>query len=686
MRVSVGWLEELVGIDGRAPEALARILTARGLTVDAIEAAGDDTVLDLDVPANRPDCLGHLGVAREIAAATGAPLRAREAAAAGSGEAVERAVSVRIEAEDLCGRYTAGIVRGVTIGPSPAWAVARLTACGLRSVHNVVDASNLVLLETGQPIHTFDLDRVAKGAIRVRRAAAGERLTTLDGVERRLEDGMLVIAGEEEAIALGGIIGGAATEIGNGTRNVLVEAASFAPLGVRRTAKRLGLSTDASQRFERGVDPEAVVGAQRLAASLLSSLAGGVAAPGMLDVRPARPVTRTLSVRRERVERLLGFDPGEAAMREALAALFLSPEALPGDSFRVTVPSWRVDLEREADLVEEIGRHLGYDRIPSRRPAAASIPAPSPVRVVEDRTRDLLADLGFHEATSYSMGAAVDDAPFVAEDAGGAVAIVNPIAEGLSHLRRSLVPGLLRALDLNLRRGARDVRLFEVGRVFASRGGGAFPDEPHHVGVAWTGAAVPRHYDEPSREASLADVAGLGETLLRVLRPALRVEHAAVARGGLHPGRSLSFRSGAELLGIAGEIHPALRKSLDLGAPAFVLEMDLDAIAAVASPPIAYRPVPRFPSVSRDLSLVVSDGVAFSAMIRVLEDVPAPAPAAFELLDRYEGPPLEAGHVSMTVRVILRPAERTLTDAETEAYRSRLVAALEKALPVKLRT
>jgi phenylalanyl-tRNA synthetase beta chain len=685
MRISLGWLRELVAIEREDPKRLAEILTARGLTVDAVVEQGGDTVLDLDVPANRPDCLGHLGVAREIAAATGRPLLARKPAPEGTGEPVERAVSVTVEAEDLCPRYTARVVRGVRIAPSPPEVVARLEACGLRSINSVVDVSNLVLLETGQPVHTFDLDRIPSGKVRVRRARADERLTTLDGVERRLDSDMLVIAGGETAIAMGGVIGGAATEIGPATRNVLVEAASFLPRSVRRTAKRLGLVTDASQRFERGVDPEAVLPAQDLAASLLASLAGGAPAPGVLDVRVKAASPRTLVVRRSRVRLLLGFDPGLDAMRDALAALGLAPVEQPEDALRVTVPSFRVDLEREADLVEEIGRHLGYDRIPSRRPDAAAAGAVSPVRAAEERARDLLSDLGFHEATSYAMVPAGDDAPFVAPGAPEALAIVNPIAEGFACLRRSLLPGLLRAVDLNLRRGSADVRLFEVGRVFARKEPGAFPDEPRHVALAWSGAASPRwHGDEP-REASLADVAGVAETLLRALRPSLALDPLPASRPGLHPGRSVGWSAAGRLVGIAGEAHPDLRASLDLRARVLLAELDLEALASIPEPPRAYRPIPRVPAVTRDLSLVLPEGVAYRDVVAALAAEPAPAPATFELVDRYEGPPLLPGQVSMTVRVILQPAERTLQDAETEEYRTRLVAALDRALSVKLR-
>ena len=362
MLISLRWLRELVPATAEAAE-IGRRLTARGLTVDAVTVEDDDTVFDVDVPANRPDALGHLGIAREVAASFGLELTPRSSGPVA--DAPLSAVAVTLPASDLCGRYTARVVRGVTVGPSPAWVVSRLAACGIRSINNVVDASNLVLLELGQPVHFFDLETLNGPAIRVRRANPGESLRTLDGIDRTLTPGMLVIADDARAVALAGVIGGAATEIRAATTDVLVEAAWFSPASVRATAQAFGLSTDASQRFERGCDPEAPPLAQDLAAHLLARLAGGTAAAGRIDVRPSPAVVRTLTVRMARAARMLGYAPSMDEAVGALGAVGLAP-TVRGDEIDVTVPSWRVDLEREADLVEEIGRHLGYDRIPSR--------------------------------------------------------------------------------------------------------------------------------------------------------------------------------------------------------------------------------------------------------------------------------------------------------------------------------
>jgi len=683
MLISLRWLRELVPAQAEAGE-IARRLTARGLTVDAVTVEGDDTVFDIDVPANRPDALGHLGIAREVAASFGLPFTPRSPAPVA--HALPPAVAVTILASDLCGRYTARVVRGVTVGPSPDWVVARLAACGLRSINNVVDASNLVLLELGQPVHFFDLGTLAGPAIRVRRANPGESLRTLDGIDRTLAPEMLVIADDARPIALAGVIGGASTEIRPATKDVLIEAAWFSPASVRSTARAFGLSTDASQRFERGCDPEAPVLAQDLAARLLAELAGGTPAAGMIDQRPSPPVTRELPVRLARCSRLLGYAPSMNEAVEALGALGLAPK-VSGDEVNVTVPTWRVDLEREADLVEEIGRHLGYDRIPSRTPPGVPRPSPGGRRSeLEEAVRDRLAALGFNEAFNYAMIGPGEDEAFVPEGAPPPLALTNPIAETLGFLRRSLLPGLLRATDQNLRRGSTELRLFEVGGVFEARGAGELPLEPSHAGFAWSGASAPAHWSAPSRPADAWDAAGLIEDILAVAssRGTFRRERAELA--GLHPGQSMSWHDDSgRRVAWCGPVHPALAARLGLSSPVLLGEADLDLAALGPVAAAAYRTISRQPATWRDLSLVLEPGAAAGTVLATLALVTSPAPVSMTWLDRYAGPPLAAGQVAMTLRVMLHPLDRTLNDAEVEAYRAELLGALDAVKGVRLR-
>jgi phenylalanyl-tRNA synthetase beta chain len=688
MLFSLEWLLRLCPAP-REVERIVSALTDRGLTVDSVEASGDDAALDIDVPANRPDCLGHLGLARELSAAFGVPLAPTDATPEPSGTPIDDEVRVEIADPALCPRYTAGLVRDVRVGPSPDWVVTRLEACGLRSVSNVVDASNLVMLELGQPIHFFDLDRLASAPggtrqIRVRTAQAGERMCTLDGVERNLDSGMLLIADASHGIALAGVIGGAETEIGPATRHVLVEAAHFDPANVRRTARRLGVQTDASYRFERGVDPAAPVAAQALAARLLHELAGGSPVPGLVDAFPAPPAPRELTLHAAELNRLLGFEPEPETIHAALDALRLCPAPAAVGALRVVVPSWRRDIEREADLVEEVARHVGYERIPTRIEAGRAVDDGGGGAMPEERGRDALAHHGFHEAIGYAMLGEGEDARFVADDAPPPVALSNPIAAPLAYLRRSVLPGLLRAVDLNLRRGRRDVRLFEVGHVFHRGPPGMAPAEPQRLGVAWTGRGEPHHWSHADRDIDLYDLIGLAEHLLRALRCGSGWTRRAGAFSAFHPARAVHwFSADGSTLAWGGALHPALQRDLD--QEVYLLELALDSLAGLPCEAPRHRAVPRLPSVTRDLSLLLTHEVPYAVLLDTLRSVDGPAPVRFDALDRYVGPPLAAGHTSLTVRVTLQPHERTLTDDETERYRQALVDKLRDALGVRIR-
>ena len=691
MLVSCNWLRELCPVDA-TPEKLAEALTARGLTVDAVDAdtAPGDVVLDIDIPANRPDCLGHFGIAREVAAAFGvqlSPPRALPESIVPSDE-LAGLVSVTIEDPGLCARYTARLVRKVSIGPSPAHVADRLIACGLRPINNVVDISNIVLLETGHPIHTFDYRLVNQGRIVVRCAGEAMPFTTLDQVERKLTPEMLVIADDRRPVALAGVMGGADSEIGDDTTDVLIEAAWFDPVSIRRTARRLGLPTDASHRFERGMDKDGVLAAQGLAVQLLEEIAGGQAVPGMIDCYPAPGARQTLELRYQRVQRLLGYDPGAEAIHEALDALALAPRKAGEGRVEVQVPSYRVDLVYEADLVEEVARHLGLDRLPSTLPLTVAPTENETVHPLAERTRNVLAGLGFQEAFNYSMLPEGADDRWVPKGTLPALALSNPIAAQLGFLRRSILPGLLQSADLNLRRGNRDLRLFEIGRVFLPAGAGdQRPDETLRAGLAWSGLAEPRHWSRDDRPVDMVDLSGAVAGALSHLQPGLAIREERSETPGFHPGQATSFRGadGRELA-TAGRLHPELLARFDLPQDLFLAEIDLDAVLAAAGPGLEYQPIPKVPAVSRDLSLVLGEGAGYRQVVDLLSSRTAPATARFEAVDRYVGSHIAAGETALTIRVTLEPYDRTLTDEETERYRLDLIEALESSdLPVKLR-
>jgi phenylalanyl-tRNA synthetase beta chain len=638
--------------------------------------------LEIDIPANRPDCLGHRGLARELSAAFGVALEPAGCAPEAAGPDVASSIAVDIEAADLCGRFTARIVRGVRIEPSPAHVVQRLEVCGVRSINNVVDASNLVMLETGNPIHFFDLPAIEDQRIVVRRAATGETLTTLDDQNRTLDDKMLVIADGRKAIALAGVMGGGETEIGERTCDVLIESAWFLPNSIRRTARRTGLSTDASHRFERGVDPEGVRAAQDMAVRLLVELAGGVADTGWIDVYPAVFKPRRLTLRAAELVRLLGYSPATDESRQALAAVGLRPQPGPEDSIEVSVPSWRVDLEREADLVEEVARHLGYDRVPT---SVSGLPTVQPAAAGRDRgelARNVLAGRGFHEAYGYAMIARGEDDRFVEPGQSSATELTHPIVETMAVLRRSILPGLLRAVDLNQRRGARDVRLFEVGRVFHPAGTD-FPTEPLRAGIVWCGRARPAHWSEPDREVGWFDLAGLVETVLQAVAPGAAANRTAGALPAHHPGLSAHWTVDGSAVAWAGALHPELGG--DATQAIWLAEIDFDRLPAGEDSVCGYTRLPNLGAVERDIAVVLPPDRNWAEVHEALSAVPSPVPASIEAVDRYLGKPLSAGSAAITVRVRLQPDRTSLTEETIEAYRQQLVDQLTGPLGLEIR-
>ncbi|HEX7176288.1 MAG TPA: phenylalanine--tRNA ligase subunit beta, partial [Pyrinomonadaceae bacterium] len=529
MNISYNWLRELVDVS-LAPRELAARLTMLGLAVDAVHEAGDDHVLEIDLTSNRPDCLSHVGVAREAAALEGKSVHLPKTEAARTGGRTEEFASVSIEDEELCPRYAARVVRGVKIAPSPAWLVERLQAIGQRPINNVTDITNFVLHEMGQPLHAFDLATLAGRRIVVRRARSGEKLRTLDGAERELDEQMLVIADAERAVALAGVMGGEETEITEATADVLVESAYFAPASVRRTSKQLGLQTEASYRFERGTDYEGVRRAQDRCVALICEIAGGEAAKDAIDVYPRRPAPVSVSLRHERVGKLTGLDVSAEESERILTALGFkrdgAGEAAPGieevaagdSAARFVVPSWRADVSLEEDLVEEVARHFGYEKIKDELPASGIA---GEYRRGEERRRAAkraLNALGFDEAISFSFIDTSGEGAFERlpslqppAGAGGAefVYLSNPIIEGAALMRPTLLPGLLGAVRHNLNHGTRNLRLFEAGRVFAAAGGGAGqPVEREALALVLAGAALEEGRAGAARELDFYDLKG----------------------------------------------------------------------------------------------------------------------------------------------------------------------------------
>ncbi|HUL74247.1 MAG TPA: phenylalanine--tRNA ligase subunit beta [Vicinamibacterales bacterium] len=654
MRVPVSWLREFADVPADA-KAVASRLGACGFNVEGIEGE----VVDFEITANRPDCLSVYGLAREAAAAFGVDLRAPELAATTSG-----AASVKVSVGDPgCGRYALAVA-DVMVGPSPDWLAARLTAAGVRPINNVVDVTNYVMLELGHPMHAFDVVKLAGPEIRVRRARGGERLTTLDGQNRALDETMLVIADRDRPVAIAGLMGGADSEVSSGTTKIAIESAWFQPVSVRTTSKKLGLKTEASARFERGADLTAPVRALARFRLLLEKTGAGKFVGPVSDIYPHQATPRNLALDRGHLRRLLGDTVPDADVERILTRLGFAPTAA-GQGWSVAVPAFRVDVAREADLIEEVGRHWGFDRIPASFPALRTPPRPPFPGVVRGRAlRRLLCGAGLQEAVTFTFIEDAWAAAFAGE--GDRLTLTNPLSEKFATLRPSLVPGLVDSLAHSRRRESADVRLFEIGTVFSAKG------ERQCVGWVLTGSRG-THWSGNGGPMGFTDAKGVASLLAAAYGREIEVSGGA----GLtwcREGRSAHLQLDGATVGWIGQLSAT--RGLGPADEVFAGELDLDALGPGAPALRAITPLPRFPSIVRDLSIVVSDRLP-AADVRgtIRRNAPATLVAVREF-DRYQGQGVPSGQISLSLRLTFRAGDRTLTDMEVQQAVDAIVAAL----------
>ncbi len=715
MKVLLSWLRDFVDVPVGAPE-LADTLAMRGFEVASVESTDADAVIDVEITANRPDCLSVRGLAREVSTTYDVPLRSLGGAvdaplgvrALETGE--DGRLKVTLDAPDLCPRYAAAVAE-VRIAPSPAWMAARLEAAGIRPINNVVDVTNYVLAELGHPLHAFDLERLAGRELRIRRARSGEPITTLDAVARALTPDVLVIADAERAQAVAGVMGGGGSEVTAATRRVALESAYFDPVSVRRTSKRLGLKTEASARFERGADIAAPVVALERACALLERIGAGRAGGIVIDRYPAPRAAAALHLRRTRIRLLLGEPIADGEVERILRGLAfdLAPDA---EGWRVTVPSARVDVRREVDLLEELARHHGYDRLaPTYPPPNGPAPAPD-VRIPRDRrVRQVLLASGLSEAMTFAFIEAEAAHNFVA-DRAELVSIANPLSAKFAVLRPSLIAGLVDAVAHNRRHGRRTVALFEIGNRFTATEG-----ETRVVACAWTGAAVPEHWSGSGREVDFFDTKGVLERLGEALELPVRCEPAE--RPYLVPGQGAVVlidgdgldlvsprrpplsalhapRSAAGAIGIVGQLAPQIgeARGLPRADKVFVAEMNLDAVwharregrgARGGLTPEgraqdeAVRALPRVPSVARDLAILIDETLPAAAVRGTIRSAGPDFLTSVQEFDRFTGQGVPPGRVSLALHLVFQAPDRTLTDADVQRAMDRIIAALATA-------
>jgi phenylalanyl-tRNA synthetase beta chain len=644
-----------------------------------------DAVLDLDITPNRPDCLSVLGIAREVAALTGQTVREPPLDYPEAGRPAKERANIEIADRDLCPRYCASLIEGVRIGPSPPWLQERLLAAGLRPISNVVDITNYVMLELGQPLHAFDFSRLGGRRIIVRRTRPGETITTLDGSARPLAPDMVVIADAEQAVAVAGVMGGAASEVGENTKTILLESANFNPVSLRRTSAALKLRTDASLRFEKGLSPELAMVGVRRATRLILEVAGGRAAPGVIDVYPGKQRVVRVTVTQERLRKVLGVQLPVSQVRQTLISLGFGCRWLPPDRYVVRVPYWRTDVRIPDDVVEELARIIGYDELPTTTLAGVIPPAaPQPARELRERVRDILAAAGMQEVITYSLTDRESLAKVLSSEeltSHPPLRVANPMSRQQEYLRTTLRASLLETLAANLgHRRAQLAALFETARIYLSR-----PDDlPQEVEclASVVSGGRPDRWGHPSEEAvDFCDAKAYLEFLFD--RLGLTPVYQDSEDFALLPGRSAEVRLDGQPVGLVGQVHPRVAAAFDIQQDVFLFELNLEALLPHTGKPRRYQPLSRFPAVEEDIAIVVDEGVPAADVQAIIEGFPLVQRAT--LFDVYTGPPVPTGKKSLAYSVAYQSFEDTLTDAEVQRERRRILERLSRQVGAVLR-
>ncbi|MEX2185174.1 MAG: phenylalanine--tRNA ligase subunit beta [Pirellulales bacterium] len=671
MIVSWNWLQTYVPLTC-SPDELAMRLMMAGLNHESTVAAGDDWAIDLEVTSNRPDCLGHIGVAREAAVLFDLPLNVPPATVKEAGPSIGSITKVTVRCSELCPRYTARVIRGVKVGPSPAWMVKRLAAIGIASINNIVDITNYVLMECGQPLHAFDLAKLAGPEIIVRTAAKGEKLEAINHHAYELDVAMCVIADARVPVALGGVMGGAATEVSSATRDLLIEAAEFSPMSIRATARKLNLHSDSSYRFERGVDPSGVDWASRRCCELILELAGGELAQGAIDsaaaVEPRKPVTLRLG----QLKRILGIDVDADVTRRILAALGCVEKSADRDRVVVVPPTWRRDLTREIDLVEEVARINGYDKIPEDVPVAMTASTRSPHDRVADKARRVLTAAGFDEALTPSAVSEEFSAPYSPWTDNPPLRCSVPVLRRADLLRRSLVPSLLEAWRTNEALGNERIELFETARVYLSQGD-RLPREELMLCLA--------------SGRSFVDVKGALEAVAAAVYPAVEVASEDYEHP-LFDTAACRLLLDGEAWGFLGELSAAGLAQFDLRGRATVAEVRFDRLLEIARLVPKYVAVPAYPAIDRDLNFVVDESVRWSELAATVRAAAGEHLERIEYRETYRNakdPQLGKTRKSLLLALRLRSRRGTLTGEEADAIREQIVAACRNKHAAELR-
>ncbi len=630
-----------------------------------------DMVMAIDLTPNRPDCLSFIGVAREVAAIQGVSVNYPEIkfATRPKGDITSHA-AVSIESPDHCPRYAARLIEGITVSPSPFWLQDRLLSVGLRPINNIVDITNFVMLETGQPLHAFDFDSLAEHRIVVRTAKDGEVFTTLDGKEHALSKDMLMICDGENPVAIAGVMGGLNSEIKETTKQVLIESAHFSAVSIRKTSKRLGINTDASHRFERGVNPEGTVTALNRAAQLMVEIGKGTLIDGTIDEYPGLKHRKVIDLSVQKANRLLGLDLDQHKVKALLESIEFNVSVDNNDRLKVIPPPYRVDIKRPVDLIEEIARLYGYNRIPTTFPLITpQSEPPEPALILRKKIKKLMVGFGFSEAVNYSFTSsdACNQLKLPPDDPRRrTVTILNPLREDQTEMRTVMLPSLLGSMHHNLSQQANNFKLFEIGKIFLGNGPDNLPEEIEFLTALWTGTRIDQTWHDTGTSCDFYDIKGAVEGLLMVLDVG-PVEFTKIPLDKCYytrPGYTAGIEIGEAEIGMVGELHPEVLKNFDLKQTAYFFELNLDILMPLVPSTKQAKPLPKYPVVSRDVTLIIDKKMEAQKILESIRNIDEKLIESVHLFDVFEGESVQRGKKSISFRIIYRSADRTLADDE----------------------
>jgi phenylalanyl-tRNA synthetase beta chain len=671
MKVSFNWLKDYVDIDLAAHD-LANKLINTGFNLEEVRDLPGDTMIDLEVTSNRPDCLGHIGIAREAAAILGRNMKLPNTDFKTSSPNVKDVTSVEVHAPDLCPRYVARVIRNIKVGPSPKWMVDRLEAIGLRSVNNVVDITNYVLFETGQPLHAFDFDKLSGKKIVVRQARPQEPFFAIDHTEHKLDSQTLVIADGERAVALAGVMGGLNTEITERTTNVLLESAEFEPVCIRRTARKLNLHSDSSYRFERKIDPVGVEWASRRACQLLTELCGGNVAEGVIDVWAKPYQCKKIELPFSKVKAVLGIDVAPEVCARILTSLGFTIESKDNEKMLVVSPAYRAEVTRPIDLVEEIGRIVGYDAVPIVNTISIRAASPSKTQKLDRLIQQAMNQAGFNETVTVTLVEPEQACLFTDVPVDSVLRVAGNRRMANDALRCSLIPSLLQVRQLNQNAGNAVSDLYEIAHVFAPGKPGQLPRETRQLAIL-------------SSSTDILAIRGALELLLKLTNSQQKLRLVPKVMQWFLPDQSAAIMLGDQQIGIVGTINQQIQKMYDLKKPAAVAQVDYEMLHALPMEPVSVTPLPKFPPIERDLSMILGEEVRWEQIEQTILSLKIADLEAVEFGELFRGKQIPKGQKSLFFRLRYRNPERSLTHEEVDADQKRVIETLEKTFQAQLR-